>query len=211
MVCASIACECHCEGARERNQATLSRLRPDAHESALWDAVQADVKLGRMAPAVAVESLNLDEVLLTPRFGLEQGEKVRPIDDATSSGLNARTRCPDQCRHDTVDALAACASEYVDAEDPQEDDMPGFWKVSCAAVVPAPRTCKSRWQADFDSAFRRVGLHPAALPAAYVTFLRNGVPVAALHFACFFGAVASVHNWERVGALFAALLRHAFA
>ena len=58
-----------------------------------------------------------------------------------------------------------------------------------------------------DSAFRRIPLRPEEWAHAYSVFMRRGVPMAFQHFAVFFGATSSVHNWARVGALFAALLR----
>ena len=62
-------------------------------------------------------------------------------------------------------------------------------------------------QADVDSAFRRIPLRPEDHAHAYSTFLQNGVAMAVMHFAVFFGATSSVHNWARLGALLAALLR----
>ena len=59
--------------ARERNLKTLSSLRADPHEEALWDATVKDAGLGRMDPPVAVSALDLDEVLLIKRFGVAQG------------------------------------------------------------------------------------------------------------------------------------------
>ena len=63
------------------------------------------------------------------------------------------------------------------------------------------------WKLDVDSAFRRVPLLPAHRWAAAIAFIFAGVvcqlckAMVATHNACPFGAVSSVHTWERVGAM----------
>ena len=173
-------------GAAQRNQRCVARLRTDDQEDALWQAVIDDVKQGRMDAPVPVSSLDLHNVLLTPRFSVVQGPKVRPVDDATASGLNACTRCDEKMSHDVIDRLVEAARVEHAARGQQP---PHFWK------------------ADVDAAFRRVPLDPRAAHLAHVIFLRHGEPVSARHRAVFFGATSSVHNWERVGALLAAILR----
>lgn len=62
-------------------------------------------------------------------------------------------------------------------------------------------------QADIDSAFRRVPVHPEHRQYAHVVFKHNGQTVTAQHLGMPFGAVASVHHWERVGELIKAIAR----
>ena len=75
------------------------------------------------------------------------------------------------------------------------------------------------WKADIDSAFRRAtareGRMPSCVPLlrrripllpehrqyAHIAFRRHGQVFVSKHLACMFGAVSSVHHWERVGAL----------
>ena len=85
------------EGARKRNATLLASLRTDPFEQDLVRAVQKDVELGRMLPLVRADSLDLGAVVLTRRFGIQQGAKVRPIDDATEAGINAATTLPGAC------------------------------------------------------------------------------------------------------------------
>ena len=139
-----------------------------------------------MAAPVPAESLDLGSVVLTPRFSVVQGPKIRPVDDATASGLNGCTRCAEKMRHDTVDMLVEAVRLERAAHGPA---LPHFWK------------------ADVDAAFRRIPLEPSAADLAHVAFLREGEPMTARHRSVFFGATSSVHNWERVGALLAAILR----
>ena len=96
-------------GAESRNRQTLRGLRRDENEDALWAAVWKDVELGRMEAPVDVASLPLDRVVLSKRFSVVQGPKIRPVDDATASDLNPRTRLGRRIDHDTVDHLEELA------------------------------------------------------------------------------------------------------
>ena len=173
-------------GAAQRNRRCIARLRADEHEDALWQALLDDVERGRMTAPVPAESLDLGSVVLTPRFSVAQGPKIRPVDDATASELNGCTRCAEKMRHDTIDLLVEAARLERAAHGPA---LPHFWK------------------ADVDAAFRRIPLQPSSAHLAHVAFLREGEPMTARHRSVFFGATSSVHNWERVGALLAAILR----
>lgn len=143
----------------------------------MWAAVWKDVELGRMEAPVAAESLPLDRVVLSKRFSVVQGPKVRPVDDATASDLNPRTRLGRAIDHDSIDHLEELARVLVDR--------------GCRA----PRF----WKADVDSAYRRIPLRVAARDAAYVVFLFRGKAYAARHNAAFFGATSSVESWARLG------------
>ena len=125
--------------AAARNRATLARLRRDDNEDALWQSVLDDEEKGRVAAPVPVASLDLSRVLLTPRFSVVQGPKVRPIDDASASGINSRTRCRDRMRHDTVDMLAEVAATHVR----DGHGLPHFWKALEPLCTPGPRICLS--------------------------------------------------------------------
>ena len=181
------------------------RVRDDPHEDALWEALWSDVEKGRMRPPVCTDSLDWDKVVLTPRFAVPQPSKIRPVDDATASGINSRTCCHERMAHDTIDMLSELAGEVVR----ERGRLPHFWKArclqqSCAKPLQRRATCA---QADVDSAFRRVPLEEQAWEQAYVVFKRHGVTMASQHLAVFFGALSSVHNWARVAALLAGILR----
>ena len=63
------------------------------------------------------------------------------------------------------------------------------------------------FKADVDAAFRRVPLAPEHYWAGAVAFVYNGDVLVSSHRACPFGATASVHSWERVGALLCTIAR----
>ena len=62
-------------------------------------------------------------------------------------------------------------------------------------------------KADVDSAFRRIPVDPTDDWACGVAFVANGAVYCSQHKACPFGATASVHAWERIGAAIAHLAR----
>ena len=80
--------------------------------------------------------------------------------------------------HDTLDALVDAMRMHV----------------KMCGTVPAIL------KVDIDSAFRRVPLRPSDRWAAGVAFKVDQEVYVSRHAACPFGAVASVHNWERIGA-----------
>ena len=102
-------------------------------------ACLADAEKGRMSqPALATSEI-CRYVLMSPRFGVPQGEaitscvepcqllllcpgtnaegkpKVRPIDDLTASGVNLNTSPADKLHCDTLDMLLASLKEMVRA------------------------------------------------------------------------------------------------
>ena len=103
----------------------MKRLRRDVHSDALWAAALADKDKGRMSRLVRAASLPFDAVLLTPRFAAVQPGKIRPIDDATASGLNGKTECCEKMSHDSVDMLAAVTAAMLE----RDGELPHFWKV----------------------------------------------------------------------------------
>lgn len=78
------------------NRTIMSRTRSSGDESldqALWDQVQEEVRSGWLVgPCQLVEELKRYTTGLYPhlsrRFALDQGTKVRPIDDLAESGIN---------------------------------------------------------------------------------------------------------------------------
>jgi hypothetical protein len=173
---------------RVRNRELLESLRKDPNEVFLMEQVKADAGAGRMTTAVRVSELDLDTVLLARRFSLEQGQrangepKLRAVDDMTANGVNSCARATGKNRNDGIDMLVRCA----------------------VMVQGASRRAPAFWKADIDSAFRRVPLMPNDKWSAWITFLHEGVPMAAGHLALMFGGLGSVHGWDRIGDL----LRH---
>ena len=62
-------------------------------------------------------------------------------------------------------------------------------------------------KADVDSAFRRIPIKPAHRWACGVAFKVGETAYVSEHYACPFGAIASVHAWERVGAALTHIIR----
>ena len=63
------------------------------------------------------------------------------------------------------------------------------------------------WKADVESAFSRIPVHPRDRWACGFAFKHGEDVWASQHHACPFGAVASVHAWERVGEAIAQIAR----
>ena len=56
-----------------KNKALIAGLREDVHSDVLLQKVLDDVALGRMTPPVPAEEVDLDRVILSPRFAVDQG------------------------------------------------------------------------------------------------------------------------------------------
>ena len=175
----------------ERNTSLLKTAREDKHSEALMAQTLADAALHRMGQPIPVAQVDLSAVNLAPRFGVEQGlkpdgsMKIRAVDDETINGSNSCCQPGEKLRMDGVDMLIAVLQMFV----------------TIAQVLP------HLTKADIDSAYRRVPLNPAHRWAASVVFMHRGVAMVAEHMAMPFGAVASVHAWDRVGALLCFIAR----
>ena len=99
--------------------------------------------------------------------------------------MNGFVMPTERLNHDTLDAPALSASMFVDL----------------VGEVPA------LFKADVDSAFRRIPVLPQHRWACGVAFKMRDTIFTAQHYACPFGAVASVHAWERVGAALTHIVR----
>ena len=57
----------------DKNRAMISNLREDAQSANLLQQVTEDAKKGRMTCARPVEEADINQLVLSPRFGVEQG------------------------------------------------------------------------------------------------------------------------------------------
>jgi len=170
---------------------------------------QADAKLGRMSEPQVFNPDKLQGVRLAPRFPVvkekEDGSKaVRPVDNFSWSSLdqnglgkterkrkqkaasvNGFCAPTEDLHHNHLDALLAYAQRFL----------------LLIGIVPG------LFKADMDSAYRRVPIKAAHVWASGIAFLCGGQVWISIHKACPFGAVASVHAWERVGALITHIAR----
>jgi hypothetical protein len=110
-----------------------------------------------------------------------QGEnnKLRAIDEETRCLVNSTCEPAERLSHDRLDALVVVMRALY----------------SKAGVLPM------LWKADVDAAVRRVLIKPQHRFAAWVAFIAGGERLVAQHFATPFGSIASVHAWERIGAM----------
>ena len=176
-----------------RNRRVLARLRDDGKGSALLAQARKEAaETGRISVPVPVEEVDLSSVLLTPRFPVEKLKEdgsisVRAVDDCTASEANAATSQAEKLGVDGVDKLHLLAQWFV----AETGELPSFFK------------------ADIDAAFRRVPLEPGQRHLCWVVFRAEGQTWCACHYAACFGAMSSVHSWDRVGSLVTHIVRWA--
>ena len=117
---------------------------------------------------------------------LTNGEpKIRAVDNMTESKVNQSTAPQEKLKYSTLDWL--------------------FESMQCMMLA---FTCLlSMWKADIDCAYRRLPLLPEHRRHARVAFRCDGGVKIFQHCALPFGAISSVHHWERIGALLCAIAR----
>lgn len=169
-----------------------SRSKPDEHHEELTRQAIEEAREGKIVgPLQARDAINCGW-LVSPRFAVaktkEDGTvKVRPVDDCTTSGLNAATQPTVKLTVDGADRLLQLARE-VDAAH-KNHEVPEFFK------------------ADIKGAYRRIPIRPDHRWAAAVCWAGEGTVHFAQHLAMPFGAVSSVHAWDRVAKLLMAIGR----
>eukprot|EP00435_Cladocopium_sp_Y103_P075041 s103_g53.t1 len=100
-----------------------SNLRPPEASSdaeldrEVWDATMAEVKGGTLDGPFELDSLPRGHVV-SPRFGIRQGHKVRPIDNLTASGINSTVGLPERLQVDTIDEVAAMVKRCTQVHGP---------------------------------------------------------------------------------------------
>ena len=173
------------------NAALVKSLKEDPHAEELHKLWQDDFALGRMGKLYRVQDCDLSTMTLSPRFCVEQGvkadgaPKLRPIDDFSRSGCNAVTFPAEKLVYESLDSFTAALRR-------------AHGRLGCKMGL---------WKADIDSAYRRIPVHPAHGQHGWIVFLLHGQAWASQHKGLPFGSVASVHHWNRVGALLCALAR----
>ena len=150
------------------NEALLRELREDSNANALMSLTREDAAMGRMTQPTPVGMADLSDVLLNPRFGVEQDKedgtkKVRAIDHlswspGTGSGegatprptkrarkeasVNGHTAPGEKMKHDTLDMLATAMRQHFASL----GCVPGLIKVGmvlhvCRRVARMQRAC----------------------------------------------------------------------
>eukprot|EP00435_Cladocopium_sp_Y103_P036446 s2670_g9.t1 len=83
----------------------------------VWKATLAEVDGGTLDGPYDLNCLPSGHVV-SPRFGIRQGQKVRPIDNLTASGINATVGLPERLQVDTVDEVAAMIKRCMQVHGP---------------------------------------------------------------------------------------------
>ena len=91
------------------NARTLSSTRDSGDcklDQEVWLATCKEVEAGFLVGPISPKDLPRGHVV-SPRFGLRQGTKVRPIDNLTASGVNLCVGLPERLQVETVDEICA--------------------------------------------------------------------------------------------------------
>ena len=169
----------------------LAKLKSDDHAAALLKLSIGEVGLGRLVGPLKVEEVDMAEGSIASRFSVVQGvlpdgePKVRAVDNMTESKVNQSTAAQEKLKYSTLDWL------FVSMQRMMRD-------LACPL---------SMWKADIDCAYRRLPLLPEHRRHARVAFRSDGGVKIFQHCALPFGAISSVHHWERIGALLCAISR----
>ena len=174
-----------------RNRELIATLREDPQSAMLLEEMWNDAQKGRMSDPIPLESFDLRSGLLARRFSIEQGvkedgtPKYRCVDDESANGTNGACRATEKLVNEHIDQLLIIIAK--------------IW----ATTGKAP----GLWKADVDAAYRRVPVMNHHRKFLWVVIKHEGQVWVARHNATCFGATASVHAWNRVGALLAHLAR----
>ena len=164
------------------NAKTLASVQesgdPDM-DGEVWRATLAEVEDGTLEGPFDVSALPVGHIV-SPRFGIRQGAKVRPIDNLSSSGINSTVGLPERLQVDTIDEVAAVIKRCMQEHGPR-----------CKLVG---RTY------DLKRAYRQLGVHMDHFKFAWIAvwtpelqrvqlFRMRGLP---------FGGTASVASFLRM-------------
>ena len=168
------------------NRKLAKKLHSDPCACELLRQIETDASTSqRMTAPVLLKDMEFEQFVMSRRFSRVQGvkadgsPKIRAVDDCTGSGLNATASPTEKLHHHHLDQLLRVAEKLREVA----------------------KTEPLLWKADIDSAYRRIPVAPEDRELLYVGVLRKGDTFVARHNAAPFGAVASVHAWERCGAL----------
>ena len=192
--------------AEVRNRAVISNLRRDPHVSLLRRDVQVDARCRRMTDIVAVDQLDLSNVIVGSKFSREQGfkddgsVKTRSIYNGTEAGNNLCVQPQGALSCDRIDQLLSLVDATAAAVEVRLETLAG-------TVEAAAEHTLELWKADIDAAFRRIPVVASQRHLLWEVWLEDCGPVAARHNVLPFGCTGSVYAWDRIGALIAHLAR----
>ena len=180
---------------RRNNDELAASLRQDRNAEQLMAVTLEDAKLQRMTAPIPYNAEEMASVHLSPRFGVEQEKadgrtKVRPIDHFSSSGGH-EGRASKQRRKD------ASVNGYTFPGEKMRTQTLDFLWTAMATFVQLVGELPCLYKADINSAFRRVPVCDRDRWACGIAFKWLEQVFVSMHHACPFGAIGSVHAWER--------------
>ena len=165
---------------------------------------EQDAAKGWMSQPTELEDMTQVEQLLCPRFIVEQTKedgtkKLRAIDNL-SWGAKSAMDASLQERPSKRMRKSVSVNGHVSVNEKLKhhtlDDFVQLLRAFYRSVGCLPAMLK----ADIDAAFRRIPIAADSRWACGVAFASGDKVYIAQHFSCPFGAVGSVHGWERIGA-----------
>ena len=154
------------------NKSLLGSVREDPHADALMKCAVDDSAMGRMTAPVPVCVVDLDRVLLHPRFAVAQEKvdgsiKVRPVDHFSWSPLKTKN-LGKMARKRKIKA-ASINGHCVPSESLHHDHLDVLLATMARAKQLMGGT-PAMFKADIDSAFRRIPICKEHWWAAVVVF-----------------------------------------
>lgn len=96
----------------KRTLAAVKSSGDAAQDDALWEATMEEVAAGYFQGPYDVSSLPVGSII-SPRFGLAQRNKLRPIDNMSASGINAAVGLPEKLQVEGVDEAVAVIRAWM--------------------------------------------------------------------------------------------------
>jgi hypothetical protein len=158
------------------NRKMAKSIRPAAHDSEVMNQTIEDQKLGEVSQPVLYDEAKCQfGGIFSSRFGVAQGEGVRRVGNATSSGANPCPGAAGKISGHLLDTIFLLAQYFY---------WVGF--VGLGAFKP-----------DVKAASRRVPIMASHRWPAGIFLMFEEFLYWALHYAVPFGFVCAVYSWER--------------
>ena len=114
----------------------------------LWDATMEEVQAGFLSGPYSIKELPKGAVA-SPRFGLLQKSKLRPIDNFSASHVNSATGLMDKLQVDSIDEICAMIKAWAQRSDGHPDLVGRSY--------------------DLRKAYRQIGISPDHLKFAWIS------------------------------------------
>ena len=152
----------------------------------VWEQTQDEILSGWLEGPLSPDAVDPSEPV-SRRFGIRQGNKIRPVDDFSASGVNGAASSYESPTLHTIDVFAAMLSDWFAKS-----------KACCVSSELVARTF------DLKSAYRQIGLSPEGRKKACLSVYDPHEKCSKLFRLKVlpFGALRSVHSFLRLsGAL----------